>query len=225
MKANMKNDRTAIITLVGLAAMTVLTAIKAATSSQLASAALVISGLAFFFIVEGVAKTPDAESGLSFKRFGSDLKKPWVIPLILLLIALTLLELFLDKLLFGSALAEHVVGRVSIMSSKDIPMVLLNQIFVVLGEEIGFRGFFVGKGMKLFPFWPVALVSAAVFALAHLTAGPAAIVACDVAQIFIDALLFALLYRKTGNCLISCIPHFVCNMLGYFLLPIIYGLG
>ena len=39
--------------------------------------------------------------------------------------------------------------------------------------------------------------------------------------IFIDAILFAILYRKTGNCLISFIPHFLNNMIGFFLVPLI----
>ncbi len=223
MKAIQKNDKSVIITIVGMTAMITLTVIKAAASSQLAASALIISGIAFFFIVEGISKIPDSESGLSFRRFFPDLKKPGVIPLILIMAGLTVLEMFLDKLLFGNQLAEHVLGRAAIMSSEDLGTVLLNQVFVVLGEEIGFRGFFVGKGMKIFPFWPTALVSAAVFAAAHLTAGPAAIVACDLIPILIDGVLFALLYRKTGNCLISCIPHFAGNMLGYFLLPVIFA--
>ena len=209
--------------MIGMAVMIALTAIKAATSSQPAANALIISGIAFFFIAEAVAKTPDASSGLSFRRFLPDLKKPGVIPLILFMAVLTVVELFLDKLLFGSQLVEHVLGRAAIMSSTSLATVLLNQVFIVLGEEIGFRGFFVGKGMKVFPFWLTALVSAAVFAAAHLTAGPAAVVACDLIQIFIDGILYALLYRKTGNCLISCIPHFIGNMVGYFLIPVIFA--
>ena len=223
MKAINKNDKSAMLTIIGMTAMIILTVIKAAASSQMAANALIIAGIAFFFIVEAVAKTPDAESGLSFKRFLPDLKKPGVIPLILMMAALTVMEMLLDKLLFGNQLAEHVLGRAAIMSSSSLSTVLLNQVFIVLGEEIGFRGFFLGKGMKVFPFWPAALVSAAVFAAAHFTAGPAAIVACDLIQVFIDGVLFALLYRKTGNCLISCIPHFAGNMLGYFLLPVIFA--
>ena len=222
MKTNRKNDKSVVLTIAGIITMITLTAIKAATSSQLAANALIISGIAFFFIEEAVSKTPDAISGLSFKRFFPDLKKPGVIPLILIMAGLTVLEMFLDKLLFGNQLAEHVLGRATVMSSTSVATVLLNQVFIVLGEEIGFRGFFVGKGMKIFPFWPIALVSAAVFAAAHLAAGPAAVVACDLIQIFIDGVLFALLYRKMGNCLISCIPHFVGNMLGYFLIPVIF---
>ena len=219
----MKKDKGTILTVIGLITMIVLTAIKAAASSKPAANALIAAGIAFFFIVEISEKTPDAESGLSFRRFLPDLKKPGVIPLILFMAALTVFELFLDKLLFGNELIEHVLGRASIMAETSLITVLINQIFVVLGEEIGFRGFFLGKGMKLMLFWPAALISAAVFALAHLTSGPAAIVACDLGQIFIDAVLYAVLYRKTGNCLISCIPHFAGNMIGYFLMPLIFA--
>ena len=33
----------------------------------------------------------------------------------------------------------------------------------------------------------------------------------------------AILYRRTGNCLISFIPHFLNNMIGFFLVPILFG--
>ena len=44
-------------------------------------AAIRIAGTACFFIGEGIEKTPDSESGLGFKRFFSDLKKPRGYPL------------------------------------------------------------------------------------------------------------------------------------------------
>jgi len=81
----------------------------------------------------------------------------------------------------------------------------------------------VGKGMKQLPFWSVAIVGAVIFAAAHYTAGPAGIVAWDLGGIFIDAILFAILYRKTGNCLISFVPHFLNNMIGFFLVPVVFG--
>ncbi len=76
MKTIEKNDKSAILTVVGMTAMIALTAVKAATSFPLAASALIVSGIAFFFIAEALAKTPDAESGLSFRRFLPDLKKP-----------------------------------------------------------------------------------------------------------------------------------------------------
>ena len=220
---SMKKDKVKSITLIGMAVMIIAVAVKAATASNIAAAAIHIAGLACFFIIEGMEKTPDSESGLSFKRFFSDLKKPGVLPLILRMLVLSPAEMLLSKAVFGSAYIEHVLGRIDVPGLDQLPLLLFTQIVSVLGEEIEFRAFFVGKGMKRFSFWPVAIVGAVLFAAAHYVAGAAGIVAWDLGGIFIDAILFAILYRRTGNCLISFVPHFLNNMIGFFLVPILFG--
>ena len=217
-----KKENVKIITLIGMAAMIIAVAVKAATSSMMAAAAVHIAGLACFFIVEGIEKTPDSESGLSFKRFFSDLKKPGILPLILFMLVLSPAEMLLSKAVFGRAFIDHVLGRVNMPGLDQLPLLLFHQIVSVLGEEIEFRAFFVGKGMKQFPFWPVAIAGAVLFAAAHFVTGAAGIVAWDLGEIWIDAILFAILYRKTGNCLISFIPHFLNNMIGFFLVPVLF---
>ena len=217
-----KKDNIKLITLLGMAAMIIAVAVKAATSSMIAAAAIHVAGLACFFIIEGIEKTPDSESGLSFKRFFSDLKKPGVIPLILFMLVLTPAQMLLSKAVFGRAYIDHVLGRVNMPGLDQLPL-LFNQTVAVLGEEIEFRAFFVGKGMKHFPFWPLTAVSAVLFAAAHFVTGAPGIVAWDLGGILIDAILFAILYRKTGNCLISFVPHFLNNMIGFFLVPILFG--
>ena len=220
---SIKNDKVKIITLIGMAVMLIAVAVKAATASVIAAAAIHIAGLACFFIIEGIEKTPDSESGLSFKRFFPDLKKPGVLLLILFMLVLSPGEMLLSKAVFGSAYIDHVLGRVNAPGLDQLPLLLFTQIVSVLGEEIEYRAFFVGKGMKRFSFWLVAIAGAVLFAAAHYAAGPAGIVAWDLGSIFIDAILFAILYRKTGNCLISFIPHFLNNMIGFFLVPILFG--
>ena len=218
-----KKDKVKIITLLGMTVMIIAVAIKAAASSVIAAAAIHIAGLACFFIIESIEKTPDSESGLSFKRFFSDLKKPGVIPLILFMLVLSPAEMLLSRAVFGRAYIDHVLGRINVPGLDQLPLLLFTQIVSVLGEEIEFRAFFVGKGMKYFPFRPVAAAGAVLFAAAHFTPGAAGIVAWDLGGIFIDAILYAILYRRTGNCLISFIPHFLNNMIGFFLVPILFG--
>ena len=75
----------------------------------------------------------------------------------------------------------------------------------------------MGKGTKVFGFWPVAIVSSVFFALAHLASGNAAIVAYDLAGILFDAIIYSLIMRKTNNCLVSTLSHFLVNMLGMIL--------
>ena len=220
---SLKREKTAVITLIGMAIMLIAVAVKAVTSSMIAAAAIHVAGLACFFIIEGIEKTPDSESGLSFKRFFSDLKKPGVIPLILFILVLSPAEMLLSKAVFGSAYIDHVLGRTNVPSLDQFPLLLFSQIVSVLGEEIEYRAFFVGKGMKRFSFWPVAVTDAILFAAAHYATGAMGIVAWDLGFIFIDAVLFAILYRKTGNCLISFVPHFLNNMIGFFLVPYLFG--
>ena len=107
-------DKAAVITLIGMAVILIAVAVKAATSSVIAAAAIHIAGLACFFLVEGMEKTPDSESGLSFKRFFPDLKKPGVLPLILFMLVLSPVEMLLSKAVFGSAFIEHVLGRITV---------------------------------------------------------------------------------------------------------------
>ena len=223
MKEIRKTDKSTVITIIGMAVMIAAVAVKAATASMIAAAAIHAAGLACFFIIEGIEKTPDSESGLSFKRFFFDLKKPGVIPLILFMLVLTPAEMLLSKAVFGRAYVDHVLGRVQAPGLDQLPLLLFTQIVSVLGEEIEFRAFFVGKGMRRFSFWPTAVAGAVLFAAAHYAAGAAGIVAWDLGSIFVDAILFALLYRKTGNCLISFVPHFLNNMIGFFLVPLIFA--
>lgn len=70
--------------------------------------------------------------------------------------------------------------------------------------------------MKLFPYWLCAVVSSAVFAVAHLAVGDFGVVVFDIVGIFIDGLIYAtiVIFKKTGNCLISTIAHILCNVSG-----------
>lgn len=203
-------DRQTVITIVGLIVMLLLTATKAVPSSQIAGYSVFV-GIACFFLVEAGAKVKPDESGLRFGTFWADLRKTgailWIFP-----IASAVLTLMAGNLLFGRAFVDHVVGRTSAMLSFDrIPLLVVQVIVAALGEEIAFRGFFVGKAMKRFPFWPCAVVSSLAFAAGHIAVGHAGLVAYDIATIFVDSMLYAVVYRRSGNCLMSTISHILCN--------------
>ena len=178
-----------------------------------------VVGITLFFIVEMLEKTPVNESGLRFNTVISDLKIPGVIIWVLLPVVSAVLSVVLGKLLFDNRFVEHVLGRTSSILSFDQILILFGQLVVgAFGEEIAFRGFFVGKGMKIFPYRLCALVSSLIFALAHYEAGNIAVVIYDLIGIFIDSLIYATIYRKTGNCLISIIAHLLCNVTGLIIM-------
>lgn len=208
----LKTDK--VVTVVGLMIMGLLTVTKVVPSSQIAGYSVFV-GIAFFFIAEAVAKTPDAESGLRFKTVPGDIQKPGVLFWMLLPIASAILTLIAGNLIFSRDFVAHVMGRTSsLLSFNQIPLLIGQVILAALGEEIAFRGFFVGKAMKIYPFWLCAVVSSVVFAAGHIAVGRVGLVVYDIATIFIDSIIYAIVYQKSGNCLISTISHILCNAVG-----------
>lgn len=214
MRNTIKRDKVTILTFAGLIAMILLTLTKVVPSSRAAGYSVFV-GIAFFFLTEIIGKTPDRESGLRFGSVPADLKKTGVLLWAVLPMVSAIATLLVGNLLFGRAFVEHVLGRTdSILSFDRIPLLIGQVILAAWGEEIAFRGFFVGKAMKQFPFWLCAVVSSLTFAAGHIAVGAVGLVAFDIATIFLDGLIYALVYRRSENCLISTFSHILCNGVG-----------
>lgn len=205
------NKKSAVLTLIGITAMILMTLTKVVPSSTIAGYSVFV-GIAFFFIVEAVSKTRGLESGLRFNTIAADLKKPGVILWMLLPSVSGIVALVVGNLIFRGEFVAHVMGRTSSMLSFDKAALLTGQVIVAaFGEEIAFRGFFLGKSAKLFPVWICAMVSSVVFAAGHIAPGNIGIVAYDIVGVFIDSLIFSVVYQKSGNCVISTFSHILGN--------------
>ena len=205
------NKKSAVLTLVGMVIMILLTVTKVVPSSKIAGYSMFV-GIAFFFITESVGKTRGSESGLRFNTVAADLKKPGVMLWMLLPAVSGIATLAVGNLIFSGEFVAHVMGRTGSILSFDKIVLLIGQVIIAaFGEEIAFRGFFFGKSSKLFPVWICALMSSVVFAAGHIAAGNTGIVAYDIATIFIDSLIFTVIYYKSGNCLISTFSHILGN--------------
>lgn len=205
------NKKNAVLTLIGITVMTLLTLTKVVPSLTIAGYSVFV-GIAFFFITEAAAKTSNAESGLRFNTIAADIKKPGVIIWMLLPSVSGLATLAVGNLISGGEFVVHVMGRTGSILSFDKMALLIGQVIIAaFGEEIAFRGFFFGKGSKIFPIWVCAVLSSAVFAAGHIAAGNIKIVAYDVVTIFIDSLIFSAVYQKSENCVISTFSHILAN--------------
>lgn len=205
------SKKSTVLTAIGLVIMIVLTVTKVVPSSNIAGYSGFV-GIAFFFLTEAAAKTPNAESGLRFHTIVEDSKRPRVIAWMLLPSVSGIATLVVGNLIFSGEFVAHVMGRTSSILSFDKTALLIGQVILAaFGEEIAYRGFFLGKGMKIFPFWLCALVSSAAFAAGHIAPGDIGVVIYDVAGVFIDSLIFSIIYRKSGNCVISTFSHILAN--------------
>ena len=205
------NKRSAVLTLIGITVMMLLTFTKVVPSSNIAGYSVFV-GIVFFFIIEAVAKIPNAESGLRLNTIVEDIKKPSVIVWMLLPSLSGIVTLVVGNMIFSGEFVAHVMGRTSSILSFDKTVLLIGQVIIAaFGEEIAYRGFFLGKGTKIFPFWLCAVVSSLTFAAGHIDAGNIGIVVYDIATVFIDSLIFSVIYYKSGNCVISTFSHILGN--------------
>lgn len=206
------NDKkSTVLTLIGIAVMILLTLTKVVPSSQIAGYSMFV-GIAFFFLTEAVSKTRGDESGLRFHTIAADLKKPGIIYWLLLPGISGIVTLVVGNLMFSGEFVAHVMGRTGSILSFDKTVLLIGQVIIAaFGEEIAYRGFFFGKSQKLFPVWVCAAVSSACFAAGHIAVGNIGIVVYDIVTIFIDSLIFSVIYQKTGNCVISTFAHILGN--------------
>ena len=207
--------------LVFLAVMTVLTAgvfhrfeISGMTVSL--SGISVLVGLAAYFITAKTNETRHA--GLDIKRFPGQLKDIKLIVLILMPTVMNLITTLIEKA-FLPEYAEFLRARVEqMLDPSQIGNTVISLVVLALGEEIAWRAFFQKQTTKLMGFVPSLLVSSALFALGHFTAGKPAIVAYDLAGVFINALFYGIVFKKTDNAWCSWLSHFLANISGVALM-------
>ena len=185
-----------------------------------------IVGIAFFFVVETIDKTPDVQSEVRFKTVAGDIMKPQVLFWVFLPVIITIVQIVCGKMFAEESYRnyiEHVIGRTSLeMDLSNLVKWGLTNVISVLGEEIAFHGFLCGKGRKVFSKPICILISAILFSMAHFSTGNSVIVFFDLLGIFIDAIMYAWLFYKSENCVITFIPHFLNNILGLVLVKVLF---
>lgn len=172
----------------------------------------VIFGIAFFFINRALEKSATSDNGLNVKAIGTNLKDKsiwfWIVlPLVMNVVCFILATLFLPEFI------EHIYDRTEFMVSLDkLLLPVLQLAILALGEEIAWRGFFQKQLSKWLPIIPTLLLTSILFSLGHLAVGNNVVVSYDIFFIFINSVLYGVVFYKTNNAWISAISHFIANL-------------
>lgn len=170
----------------------------------------VIIGVVAFFVTRG---TNDSKyEGLDIKTALSQMKSKKVIILALIPIVIDVTQIFIEKAFFPEIL-EHTVARIpfEIDPAKVVP-IILQLLLVPLGEEIALRAFYQKQMNKLTGFVPALVIASFIFAMGHFSYGNPAIVAVDLAGVFIDSIFYGLVFKETDNAWCSWISHSLADI-------------
>ena len=180
---------------------------------------LYILAIPYIFIEKIVRKQTFAGIGFRIKGMYKDLIKYWW--LILLPIGTGLASLFLSKLIVPDYFA-HVIERTQPMLAFDNLFILIPQLLILaLAEEICFRGFFQRKLGICINTRVAIIITSLIFALGHFSIGSPIVVIYDITGIFIDSIIYGILFYKTKNIYICWISHLLANICGIFVIMVI----
>jgi membrane protease YdiL (CAAX protease family) len=218
-EVKMSNSKT-----VSLMAMIVMAVISFTNLFGISAAGIsVCLGVVFFFVNRALERQAFADSGLDFKAIGTDLRNKsiwyWIaMPLMMDILSITLAALFLPGYI------DHVLARTAVFVSFDKPALLIVQLAVLaLGEEIAWRAFFQQRLQKVLPIAPVLFISSLLFAIGHIARGSLIIVAYDVFFVFVNSVLYGMVFHKTNNAWISAISHFIANLVSVIIFAVLVG--
>ena len=166
-----------------------------------------------------VRKQKFSELGFRIKGFGEAIRKNWW--LIILPAALGLSELFLSKLISPEYM-NHVIERVRpTLNFDQAPVLIIQIVLLSLAEEISFRAFMQRKmSLCIKPMWAIFIVSL-LFAVAHFSTGSPIVVAYDLIGIFIDSVIYGLLFQRTKSVYVSWLSHMIANLTGALIVFVI----
>ena len=208
-----KTSKSVMIPLIIMAIISLLCLLKIEVGGerlQLASFPLLIGIVAFFV----TRKTNDDKNeGLNHKTILSFLKKRNIIILIFMPMLMNVISLFIAKL-FVPDFIKHLTARTDFLEFNMIPVLIIELIIAALGEEIAWRAFFQKKISKILPFVPALIISSALFSICHFNQGNTIVVIYDLLFVFINAIFYGIIFKKTDNAFISTIAHFLANLFG-----------
>lgn len=114
---------------------------------------------------------------------------------------------------------EHVLARTEIFITFDKIFLMIFQLAVLaLGEEIAWRAFFQKQLNKAFSITTVLLISSLLFSVAHFSQGDIMIVVFDIFFVFVNSILYGIIFHKTNNAWFSAISHFLANLFSIIIL-------
>jgi membrane protease YdiL (CAAX protease family) len=153
-----------------------------------------------------------SDLGFKFHTFWPDLRANWVWFILVALISQPVTG-YLAKVFYPEYL-NHVVARLPFGEGIGWAVLLPLLAISLMGEELTYRTLIQGR---LTPFLgiPLAIITASLlFGFAHFAPGPFGVVAIDIGMIFIDSILYGVIYARSGNIVVSWLAHFVGDILG-----------
>jgi membrane protease YdiL (CAAX protease family) len=172
---------------------------------------------AFYLLIERwVRKRSWAAVGIRPKQFFQDLR-PQLGLVILVAVVIQVGVVVAANWFFPQFLA-HVSARLPFAIGENWLPIVLSLFFATFIEEFVYRGLFQQRFSWFMP-TSIAIVSVSlIFSLLHIAPGIWFIILIDVLLVFVDSILYGLIFARSKNLLVAWLAHFLADVIALILM-------
>lgn len=180
--------------------------------------ALIISFLLLLYIlVEARLRHRTwADYGFSLRSIPAGIRKTlgWA----LLVIFGTQVFFVFGEYFFLPDVFQHIAARLPFDLNAINASLVITLVIGTFLEELVFRALFQNRLSAFVSPGAAIALAALAFALAHYSPGPALVVCVDLLSVFVDGVIYGLIYQRSRNIFVSWIPHFLGDVVALCLL-------
>lgn len=176
--------------------------------------------LIVYMIIEGLLRHHTlADFGFSLRSIPSGLLKTlgWI-----LLVGIGTQALYaIGAKLFLPEVFSHLIARIPMNISAISVGLLITLAIATFLEEVIFRALFQNRLNMFLNITLAIVVTSLVFAVAHFSAGPAIVVIFDLVGVFIDSVIYGIIFQRSRNVFVSWIAHYLADIVGIILIMLL----
>ncbi|MBU3112660.1 CPBP family intramembrane glutamic endopeptidase [Clostridium lacusfryxellense] len=171
----------------------------------------------YLFIENIMNKGKLEDIGFISKNILSDIKKHWWLILLPVVVGIVSINFF--KFLLPEAYS-YASDTMPMLSFGKLLLQVPQLLILAFAEEIAFRGFFQTKLYDITkPIWAI-IITSLFFAIGNFSAIPITSLIYVSFFIFIDNIIYGVIYQRTKNIYSCTISHFLANVIEAFILYI-----
>ena len=175
----------------------------------------ILFSILYLFIENKMNKGKMEDMGFIQKNILSDIKKHWwliLMPAVLGIVSVSLCKFVLPQFYL------YLLDQKSMLSFDKSFLQIPKLLILAFAEEIAFRGFFQTKLCNITkPIWAI-IITSLFFVIVNFSAGSISALIYFLFFIFIDNIIYGLIYQKTKNIYSCTISHFLANIIATFIL-------
>ena len=174
----------------------------------------ILFSILYLFIENKRNKGKMEDIGFVPKNILADIKKYWwliLMPVVLGIVSISLFKFVLPGVYL------YVSDTKPILSFGKLFLQIPQLLILAFAEEIAFRGFFQTKLCNITkPIWAI-IITSLFFAIVNFSAVPISSLIYVTFFIFIDNIIYGVIYQRTKNIYSCTISHFLANVIETFI--------